>query len=101
MIAFCWLQLTRTLSKASVKVGGFFMVLIVVIVGSAQAFMLAFGTKLADYRNMTESVYSLVRALLMDFNLQVRGYMGYAGLLASMCKVSVPRLCCMTAWHVE
>ncbi|GMH45685.1 hypothetical protein BSKO_13648 [Bryopsis sp. KO-2023] len=63
-------QLTRTLSKAASAVGGFFLIIGLVLIGSGQAFLLAFGARLNDYRNFQESIYSLIRALLMDFNLQ-------------------------------
>ncbi|KAK9824402.1 hypothetical protein WJX72_010049 [[Myrmecia] bisecta] len=63
-------QLTRTLRTAAGRLGSFFIIITIVIVGSAQAFFLAFGSKLPQYRNIQESIFALVRALLLDFSLQ-------------------------------
>jgi len=63
-------QVTKTLARAAAGLGGFFLVMAIVLFGSAQAFLLAFGSKVSDYRNLQESLLSLIRALLLDFDLQ-------------------------------
>lgn len=41
------------------------------MVGSAQAFLLLFSTKVYDYRNISECFYSMLRSLLMEFDFSL------------------------------
>lgn len=62
--------LLGTLKYASGKVGGFTIICGVVLFGSAQSFVLAFGTNLYGFRNLTQSFFTLARALLGDFEFE-------------------------------
>jgi len=59
--------LLGTLKRASGKVGSFGIICGVVLFGASQSFTLAFGTVLYGYRNLTQSLFTLTRALLGDF----------------------------------
>jgi polycystin 2 len=41
-----------------------------VFMASAQAFVLTFGSNLFEFRNMTQSIYSLARMVLGDFDFE-------------------------------
>lgn len=48
----------------------FFIMLFIILFGSGQTFMLAFGSHMYAFRNVTQSMYSLIRYLLGDFDAE-------------------------------
>lgn len=48
---------------------GFAVIFVVMFYGFAAAHMMTFGTKLQSYRNLTSSSFSLLEALLGEFDL--------------------------------
>lgn len=78
----CWFKLVRylsyiprfalvtgTLVKSARGVSGFAVVFCVVFYGFAAAHMMTFGGRVHGYRNLTSSVYTLLKSLLGEFNL--------------------------------
>jgi len=60
--------ITGTLQKSAGSVAAFAAVFAIVVGGFAAAHMLAFGTKLPNFKNLTTSSFSLLQSLLGDFN---------------------------------
>lgn len=54
-------MITGTLRRAAGQVSGFAVVFLCVLFGFAAAHVLTFGSKVAGYRNMSHSVYTLLR----------------------------------------
>lgn len=61
---------TGTLRRSLNAVGGFIVIFGVLLYGFAAAHMMTFGPSLEGYRNMQFTAYSLIRALLGDFDLE-------------------------------
>jgi hypothetical protein len=60
---------TSTLAKAFAGVSRFALIFLLFMYGFASAHMLAFGTKVKEFRNMTFSSLQLLKSLLGDFDL--------------------------------
>ena len=50
-----------TLSNAGSETGGFLIIFGIVLFGGSEAFMLVFGNAIFDFRNLSQSSFSLVR----------------------------------------
>lgn len=81
-VFLCWFKLvsflsyvpkfalvTGTLSRAASSVSNFAIIFLVVLYGFSSCFMVMFGNRLGDFRNLTHSGLSLLRSLLGDFDL--------------------------------
>ena len=60
--------LQRTLYKASAPLGWLLLSFVIVLLGSAQGFNMAFGLDIAAYRSTYASVFSLLRMAVGDFD---------------------------------
>uniref|UniRef100_A0A7S1CC16 Polycystin cation channel PKD1/PKD2 domain-containing protein n=1 Tax=Bicosoecida sp. CB-2014 TaxID=1486930 RepID=A0A7S1CC16_9STRA len=60
---------TGTLRRSLQAVGGFIVIFCVLFYGFSAAHMMTFGPSLEGYRNMMQTAFSLLRALLGDFDL--------------------------------
>jgi hypothetical protein len=60
--------LTSTLSCATSKLVGFAFVFSIILYGFAQAHTLVFGANIPHYRTSGQSAYTLIRAILGDFD---------------------------------
>jgi hypothetical protein len=60
--------LQRTLDKAAGPLGWFMGSFVIVLLGSAQGFYMAFGLDLAAYRSTYHSIFSLLRMAVGDFD---------------------------------
>eukprot|EP00753_Platysulcus_tardus_P021768 PLAT9116.1.p1 GENE.PLAT9116.1~~PLAT9116.1.p1 ORF type:complete len:627 (+),score=343.74 PLAT9116.1:659-2539(+) len=63
-------QLTQTLSRAAAGVTGFAVIFGLIMFASALSFLLTFGAGLNGFRNLSTSFFSLLRALLGDFEFE-------------------------------
>lgn len=59
---------TKTVSLSAQHLGVFFFVVLVVVIGSAQGFCLAFGADIADFRNPFQAVISVALYTVGKFN---------------------------------
>lgn len=62
--------LIGTLAEAASELWAFVIICMFVLFGSSQAFSLAFGTAVYGYRNLSQSFFTLARALLGDFDFE-------------------------------
>uniref|UniRef100_A0A8R1DY29 PKD_channel domain-containing protein n=1 Tax=Caenorhabditis japonica TaxID=281687 RepID=A0A8R1DY29_CAEJA len=61
-------QLSSTLTRSAKDIGGFAVMFAVFFFAFAQFGYLCFGTQIADYSNLYNSVFALLRLILGDFN---------------------------------
>ena len=65
----CYLMMC-TLSTAAVNLIGFLFVFAVMLFGFAQAHTMIFSARLYKFRTSTQSAYTLMQALLGDFDFE-------------------------------
>ena len=63
-------MLIMVLQKASGRVQGFLCITAITLFACSQAFMLIFGGRIFAFRNLTQSLFSLLRMLLGDFDFE-------------------------------
>lgn len=81
MVFFCWVkvfkyisfnktmtQLQSTLSKCAKDLAGFAVMFFIIFLAFAQLGYLLFGNQLAEYSSFSESIFTLYRTILGDFN---------------------------------
>jgi hypothetical protein len=66
--------LTKTLSKSANKIKEFMIMFFIILWGFAQAHTMVFGTHLRSYRTIGQSVFTLLRSLLGDFDFEEMQY---------------------------
>lgn len=73
-------QFTDTLAAASAEMVVLCVIIFIVVIGYAVAFHMAFGHTLVEYKDLPESIFSLFRSTLGDFDLEslreVNRYLG-------------------------
>jgi len=62
--------ITGTLARSARSVVAFAAIFAIVVGGFSAAHLLAFGTKLASFKNLTTSTFSLLQSLLGDFDFR-------------------------------
>jgi hypothetical protein len=68
-ISHVFAKVTKTLSYSAESVFGFMIVEAITLGGFAVMFMITFGSKVYNYRTLSNSMFTLVKALLGDSNL--------------------------------
>ena len=63
-------MLIMVLQKASGRVKGFLCITMITLFACSQAFMLIFGSRIFEFRNLMQSLYALIRMLLGDFDFE-------------------------------
>jgi len=70
----------NTLGRAASGVGGFLVIFLIIFYGFAQAHAMVFGGRLENFRTIGQSMFSLLRSLLGDFDFvqlqEAHGHMG-------------------------
>jgi hypothetical protein len=61
---------TGTLSRAAGAIGAFLVIFLMIAFAFGTAFHMTFGSRLHNYRNLTSTFYTLLQALLGDFNFE-------------------------------
>jgi hypothetical protein len=59
---------TGTLSRAGGAIGAFLVIFLMIAFAFGTAFHMTFGPRLYNYRNLTSTFYTLLQALLGDFD---------------------------------
>ncbi|CAL8144331.1 unnamed protein product [Orchesella dallaii] len=63
-------QLSNTMSRCATDVGGFAIMFFIVFFAFAQLGYLLFGSKVEDFRTFYDTVFTLLRCILGDFNFR-------------------------------
>jgi hypothetical protein len=61
-------RITGTLSRAAMQISAFLVIFLIISFAFTTAFSLAFGSRLNSYRNLTATLFTLLKAILGDFN---------------------------------
>jgi hypothetical protein len=63
-------RITGTLSRAAMQISAFLVIFFIISFAFTTAFSLAFGSRLHSYRNLTATLFTLLQALLGDFDFE-------------------------------
>merc|ERR1719461_710071 len=63
-------QLSETLSAAGKDLGGFSVMFVIIYFAFVQLGFLLFGIQVYDFRSITDSIFTLFRMILGDFNFK-------------------------------